>query len=264
MPTPGRLRHAAVRVRGPGAPGAGRRASSSSSTRGRRGAPGGARVARRRGRVRRRRAVPGRPARRLDARSRSTRSPPAGSAEFYAFAADVLRGLRATHVAGRRAFGDHPLARALRHRFRGRPRGALGRRANYGASPGDERPSRALPLRRSVAAADRAASSGTRPRFDGAELGYARARRRRRPRRLAAPISSPPAARRSPTEPASRPPRRVSWPRAIRRAHRRRRLPRPQRGHPGDRPQGRSTCTGTRSSAFATAGAGRWRATTRS
>ena len=79
-------------------------------------------------------------------------------ADWYAFGASVLEEL----VASAAAEDDptsHSLARALRHRDRARRRG----RRNYGFSPGDAAPRRALRLRRPVDRAARRPRCGTRP-----------------------------------------------------------------------------------------------------
>ncbi len=158
-----RLRHAAVRVRGGANPGPGRRHRARARA-GRRRAPDRARVHRRR-----RRSCSGRSCCRTDVPvdagrhsgstppapphlRTSTRSPPRFSARFR----DGLPGER-------RAVADHPLARALRRRASRRARRTRDQRANFGASPGDDRPRGAVPLRRPVDRRRRKASSGTRP-----------------------------------------------------------------------------------------------------
>ena len=118
---------------------------------------------------------------------------------------------------------------------------------------GRRRPRRAVPVRRPVEPpTDGELWNATA--FNGAELGYAELLAADDPITAAVEFMR---ARHERVDADSRAPRGGIWcGRADRGAHRRRRLPGAERGDPGDRPQGRSTSTGTRSSAFATAGKG--------
>ena len=159
---PGRVRHAAVRARRQAAPGPGRgrRAGPSSETGGR------ARAARRaspRGRetARARALLPGGPpedARRLDDRSGRRRR----LADFYDFAADVLRRASRGHACRRRGLARSSSGPSTSTSLSRPAREVAGLRANYGASPG-RRASTPSPTSTSVRGRpSRRASSGTR------------------------------------------------------------------------------------------------------
>ena len=167
--------------------------------------------------------------------------------EFYAFGAGALAGLLVDRCPTSGRLGRSTCGRSTStSRSRRAPRSA-GRRANYGASPGDD-----------AARASPTSTSGRGPAevggelwnatgFTGAELGYAellaaedpsgaavdffRSRSRRSLRRLSG-------------APASRRGLRVSCAGADRRAHRRRRLPRAER-----RRSARSSARGSTSTA---------------
>ena len=105
------------------------------------------------------------------------------------------RRCAATAAPADELVGDHPLARAFRRRVRVRPRGAR-RPRDLRRLAGRRAPSRALPVRRSLAGRRAAASSGTRPASPAPSSPTRSWSRADDPERLAAD-SSPSAGRRS-------------------------------------------------------------------
>ncbi len=157
--------------------------------------------------------------------------------EFYDFAARALEALLATTAPADDSSAINLWPEHFDLAFESGPE-ALGRRANYGASPGDEQ--HAEPYLYVGPWQDQGGEScGTPPPSAGPSSttpSWWPPRIRTRSRRG----SSPSTARRSRTDRA--PPRRrgppLSWPGAIRGPHRRRRLSRAERRDPGDRAQG--------------------------